>query len=197
MNYEIDPRNLLKLIKGRRSVRKWSDKSVEGWKVQQILEAGAYAPSGANDQRQRFMVIRNRDIIKKICDIKKDWCIKNNPPLIMLVLFDLGSKGAKNNLRPGKVWWRLLWQGTAASMQNMILMAEALRLSSCWVSIALHHRVEAVRKLLGLEERYRIACSLFVGYGAATPDIETARWLGKPIKRNMSKYRIYLDGRKT
>lgn len=166
------------------------DRHVENWKIQQILEAGVYAPSGSNDQRQRFMVIKDCGVIKKICDIKRNWCIKNNPPLIILTLFDLGSQGVENNFRPGKIWWRLLWQDTAASMQNMMLMAEALDLSSCWVSIAIPYRIEAVRKLLVIEERYRIACSLFIGYRLATPDIETARWLQKPIKRDMSKYII-------
>lgn len=194
MNYKIDPQNLLQLIKGRRSIRKWVDRQVEDWKVQQILEAGAYAPSGANDQRQRFMPVRDRGLIKNICGIKRDWCIESNPPLIILVLFDLGSQGAKNNLRPDKVWWRLLWQDTAASMQNMMLMAEALGLSSCWVSIALPHRVETVRKLLSLKGGYGIACSLFIGYRAATPDIETARWLGRPIKRNLSKFILDFRG---
>jgi len=190
LDYEIDSSTLLQLIKGRRSVRKWVDRQVEDWKVQQILEAGAYAPSGANDQRQRFMVIRNRDLIKKICDIKKDWCVKSNPPLIILVLFDLGSRGMKNNLVPDKIWGRLLWQDTAASMQNMMLMVEALGLSSCWVSIAMPRKVKAIRKLLGLKERYRITCSLFIGYRVATPNIEIAKWLGKPIKRNMARYII-------
>lgn len=190
MDYKINPENLLQLIKGRRSVRKWLDRSVEDWKIQQILEAGAYAPSGANDQRQRFMVIRDHNLIKKICDIKTDWCIRNNPPLIILVLSDLDPPGAQNNLKPDKIWWRLLWQDTAASMENMILMAEALGLASCWVSIALPSRIEATRKLLELEDRYQITCSLFLGYGVMTPDIETAKWLGRPVKRNVSKFII-------
>lgn len=190
MDYKIVPQDLLQLIKGRRSIRKWVDRQVEDWKVQQILEAGAYAPSGANDQRQRFMVIRNRDLIKKICDIKKDWTPESNPSLVIMTLFDLGSEGKHNNLTLHKLWGRLMWQDTAASMQNMMLMAEALGLSSCWVSIAMPRKVKAIRKLLGLKERYRIACSLFIGYRVATPNIEIAKWLGKPIKRNMIRYII-------
>jgi len=190
MNYKIDPSNLVQLIKGRRSIRSWVDKQVEDWKIKQILEAGVYAPSGSNDQRQRFMVIRSHALIKRICEIKRDWCVRSSPPIVILVLFDLGSKGSQNNLTLDKVWGRLMWQDTAASMQNMMLMAEALGLSTCWVSIAVPRKVEDIRKLLSLKERYRIACSLFIGYGAVSPDIETAKWLGKPIRRNMSRHII-------
>ena len=190
MDYKIVPQDLLQLIKGRRSIRKWLDRRVEDWKIRQILEAGVYAPSGSNDQRQRFMAIADYKRIEEFCRVKGNWCTENNPSLIIMSLFDLGAKGNHNNNKLGKTWGHLMWQDTAASMQNMTLMAEALGLSSCWVSLVLFRRLKAIRGLLGLDKRYRIAGSLFVGYRVATPDIKIAKWLGKPIKRNMARYII-------
>jgi len=48
---------ILRLIKGRRSVRKFKKKTVSKQIVEKILEAGRWAPSGLNNQPWRFMVL--------------------------------------------------------------------------------------------------------------------------------------------
>jgi len=45
------------VIKGRRSVRKYSDKPVPSQIVREVLEAGTWAPSPKNGQQWRFTVL--------------------------------------------------------------------------------------------------------------------------------------------
>ena len=42
--------DILEFIKSRRSTRKFTAKEIEAEKLDQILEAGRYAPSGGNSQ---------------------------------------------------------------------------------------------------------------------------------------------------
>ena len=51
--------DILEFIKSRRSTRKFTDKEIEAEKLNQILEAGRYAPSGGNSQSTHFLVIQN------------------------------------------------------------------------------------------------------------------------------------------
>ena len=44
----------LTLIKTRHSTRKFSDKPVEKEKLEQVIEAGRFAPSGGNNQPGRI-----------------------------------------------------------------------------------------------------------------------------------------------
>lgn len=190
--YRIKSVCLLQLIKGRRSIRRWFTFPAEQREIDKILEAGAFAPSGANDQRTRLLLITNPELIKKLCIIKGDWEQHSFPPAIILVLFDLGKKGRLNNQVLDKDWYKLMWQDTAASMQNMMLMAEALGLSTCWVSLAFEHETKAVKEVLSLPDRYKIASALFIGYGKGAKtiyeDYEKLMWLGKPVKRNVAEF---------
>ena len=59
-------------IKGRRSIRRYQDKSVPKDTIEKILNAGIWAPSGMNAQPWRFVVIENRDIINKLSKSTKE-----------------------------------------------------------------------------------------------------------------------------
>ena len=54
----------LTLIKTRRSTRKFLQKPVEQEKLEQIIEAGRFAPSGGNNQTTHFIVIRDKMVLQ-------------------------------------------------------------------------------------------------------------------------------------
>ena len=53
-------------IKGRRSVRIYSDKQIEDKILKQVIEAGTWAPSASNKQLWYFIIINDAEIIKKL-----------------------------------------------------------------------------------------------------------------------------------
>ena len=55
-------------IKIRRSIRKYKPDDLDESTVQEILDAGRYAPSWANSQCVRFVVIRNPNTKARIAD---------------------------------------------------------------------------------------------------------------------------------
>lgn len=64
----IDSETLLAAMKSRRSIRQFTDQPVEEEKLQKILEAGRYAPTGANAQNVSFTILGSKqDQAEKIC----------------------------------------------------------------------------------------------------------------------------------
>lgn len=190
--YQVKPSDLMELIKTRRSIRKWHDQTVEEEKINQILTAGIYAPSASNYQATRFYVVRDEMLIAEICNNSAPWFKHNHPNKIIAVLFDmekphpLGFNFKKQRFKQPHAWSRFIWQDTAVAMMNMMLMAEALGLKTCWQSVEpkqLGPREANIRKLLKFPSRYVLACLLFLGYGDRK-DIATACHYGVPLERN-------------
>ena len=186
-SYKINSDDLLQLIKGRRSIRKWTNQEVELDLLQKIVVAGSYAPSGANTQKTVFKIISDKNLIQQVAKQTSPWFKYNHPNKIIAVLFDLAKPNPLkiNYLKPHKLWSRFIWQDTSASMMNMMLMAEALGLKSCWVSVH-PKREHKIRNLLKLSKSYILTCLLFLGYSDQQVNLETARHQGSPLKRSIS-----------
>ncbi len=58
----------LKLMRKRRSIRKFKPDPVPEDYIEKMLEAARWAPSGANGQPWEFIVIKDRNTIKKLAD---------------------------------------------------------------------------------------------------------------------------------
>lgn len=63
---------ILECIKTRRSHRKFSDQIVEDKKIEKIIEAGRYAPSGNNNQTCHFIVITNKEVLMKLKNLVQE-----------------------------------------------------------------------------------------------------------------------------
>lgn len=67
LGYErVKEMDFLELAKKRYSVRKYEDKKVEEEKLLKILEAGRVAPTGANTQSQRLIVVQEKTGLEKL-----------------------------------------------------------------------------------------------------------------------------------
>jgi len=59
---------LEKLVKGRRTIRKWKNQAVPEDLIKKAIEVGTWAPNGGNFQGWRFVAVKNREIIVKMAD---------------------------------------------------------------------------------------------------------------------------------
>jgi len=57
---------LLQLMKNRRSIRKYSKEPIPLEKIYHVLEAGRYAPSGANMQPWIYIIVTDKELKEKI-----------------------------------------------------------------------------------------------------------------------------------
>lgn len=142
------------LIEQRYSVRSYKSDAVEPEKLQKILEAGRLAPTAANRQAIRILVIKTekrREELKSIYE--RDWFTQ--APLIIGVCSI-----------PGETWVRKDNKNysdvdAAIVMDHMILMATALGLGTCWIAA---FDAPAAKRMLKLEDGLEPVVLSPVGY---------------------------------
>jgi len=147
--------SLVDLILNRRSIRRYENKDIPEEVLQQILEAGRQAPSAANRQPIRFVVVTDHDILKNLCDRLITRFVKSAPVVIV------GCADVKSFLT-GK--WAVV--DATIAMQNMVIAAWALGIGSCWIGAC---DKEKVKKLLKIPDRWKFVALLTLGYPAEQP----------------------------
>jgi len=123
-------------IYNRRSVRQYRDKPVPEDVLNKVLEAARWAPSWANTQCTRYVVVRDPEIKILLAD-----CLnKGNPsteaiknaPIVIVACAELGRSGYyKGNVATDRGDWFMFDVGIA--MQNLALAAWALGLGTVHV----------------------------------------------------------------
>jgi len=150
-------KSFLDLAKSRYSVRKYENRAVEAEKLSAILEAGRIAPTAANQQPCIFLVLNNEDAIEKLYKA----CNPHGAPLAIVVCADKKS-----------VWIRPFDKASMADIDSsiaadhMMLCAQDLGLSSCWIT---YFDPSIVRKEFKIPDNLIPVNILSIGYGADEP----------------------------
>ena len=114
----------IKNLLNRRSIRKFKPEQIKDDELNAVLEAGKYAPSGANQQSALFIVVQNKEMREKITKLNaavlgKDIDPYYGAPTVIIVFAD------KTKVTPVE-------DGSLA-LGNMFNAAYSLGLGSCWV----------------------------------------------------------------
>jgi len=124
----------LEAIFTRRSVRRFKkDKLISPDIIKQLLKAGMAAPSARNEQPWHFIVVNERSLLDKICDIHPyaDMCLQ--APLAIIPCID-PQAGSDDHY---------VIQDLSAASQNILLAARALGLGSVWLGVYPNKKVMA------------------------------------------------------
>ncbi|MCX6660991.1 MAG: nitroreductase family protein [Euryarchaeota archaeon] len=142
------------VIKARTSVREYSEKQVEEEKIIYVLECARLAPSSANKQCWRFIVIQNKVTIEQIAKttIINRW-LKTTPVLIVACA-DPTDSGTVNSIEYYTV-------DVSIALEHIILAATNLGLGTCWVA---EFNEEKLKELLEVPKRIRIVALTPLGY---------------------------------
>ena len=142
----------LDLLKSRRSIRIYQDKPVPQDLLLQILEAGRWAPSGANLQPWHFVLVSNQEMRKRIGQVARFFFIKSShvekAPVVIVLGFDT-KKGKYGR-----------YDVTLAG-GNMMTMAESLGLGTCWIGAFDELKV---KEILGIPENIEVIALMTLGY---------------------------------
>ena len=149
-------------IKGRRSVRRFRQDTVESEKIEALKEALVSAPSAGNLRMRRFYFVFNEDLRKKLSTAAFGQMFICRAPLVVVACADMGIEEYYG--KRGVELYAI--QDAAASVENMLLMAHSLGLGSVWVGA--FSEAETAR-LLGLPERLKPVAMVPVGYPEVVP----------------------------
>lgn len=177
--------NTLEAIKTRRSTRKFKARPVEMEKLQQIVEAGRFGPTGGNAQSNHFFVISKIETLMVLKELvqnafakmelrddlykslknsitlsrKGHYSFSYNAPVLIVVA---NKKDYGNNMAD-----------VACAVENMMLAANELDLGSCYINqlkwLNEEPSIRGYLGTLGLKDDERVYASVAIGY----PDTET------------------------
>lgn len=165
---------VFEVIKNRRSVRFYDEKEIPKEIVEKIVEAGNYAPSGANIRPWRFVVIQSKEMRKKLTDIAvpvyKGWIQSVDGKLremrkaiddvsvdpiyysAPVIIFVIGEK-------------LMAYESDCAMVcQNMMLAAREMEIGSCWVQFGQMGINEEIKEKLELTENEKVFGPIIFGY---------------------------------
>ena len=191
--------NTLEAIKTRRSTRRFSDKRVEVKKLNWIVDAGRYAPSGGNSQSCHFIVVRKKEVLAKLAELaqaafakkeitegmyksvansirasKKGGYVFHYDPDTLIIVANKKDYG--NNIAD-----------TACALENMMIAANELDLGSVWINqlrwLNEDETLLEYERSLGLEDNERIYGALAIGYA----DTEDGLPVRTPLERTGNK----------
>jgi nitroreductase len=150
-------------IRKRASVRKYSDVGVANSLVNQVLEAARWAPSEGDAQPWEFVVVRDPTLKAHIVEtaFKQNWMLQ--APVFIIACTNMRIAKAMYGERGEKLY---AIQSTAAAVENVLLVAEALGLGTCWVGAFSEPHLSV---LLHLPEWIRPAAIITLGWPAERP----------------------------
>ncbi|NPA25483.1 MAG: nitroreductase family protein [Deltaproteobacteria bacterium] len=153
MHDQDSSRQLARLIRSRRSVRRFAGRPVSDREIETLLEAARWAPSGLNNQPWRFVIIRDGKLRQEIATLTKYGKIIENAPVSIAVFLDNQSLYHREKDI----------QGIGAALQNILLMAHGLGLGAVWLGEILKN-AKRVGELLELPTRYELMAVVAVGH---------------------------------
>ncbi len=150
----MNSKEVLQLMKDRRSIRKFKPDPIEDEKMEQILEAARWCQSASNRQPWRFIVIKNKDTISRLKSAAKFGGFVADAPVVIAIIAD-------KKLSPN---WYL--QDTSMVAHQMCLMAWALEIGTCWIGSMDRDKAAAILKI---KETEHVTTILPFGYFYSKP----------------------------
>lgn len=151
----MNPRKneILQAIYQRRSRREFTGKFVSEQDLEEIVQAGVWAPSGLNNQPWRFVIVREEAVRRELSATTKYGHIILAAPALVAVYLD--KNAIYNEVKDH--------QAVGACLQNMLLAVEALSLGAVWLGQILQNR-EDVNNILGLSDDLELQAVVAIGH---------------------------------
>ncbi len=143
----------LDCIRQRVTVRTFKDDPVPASAILQLLEAGRWAPSSKNTQPWHFIVVQDRNTLRRLSELTPTGPHLASAPMAIAV----ATVGAK-----------MPHVDATRAIQNMVLAGWDLGLGTCWIA---NFDEAGVKKLLNLPEESVFITAMPFGY----PDPATLR----------------------
>lgn len=156
---------VIQALLSRRSIRRFTDRKIEPERLEMILKAGYYAPSGHNMQTWRFTVIQKQENIQRIKEVVKERATLSkvhvygfeNPACLILISNDTRNPNG--------------CQDAACAAENIFLAAHSYGIGSTWLNPLFYlWEDEVIQQMLadfGVPAGHRVWCMAALGYPAA------------------------------
>ena len=142
----------LERIKGRRSIRKYSEKQVPEEDVKKVIEAGIWAPSSNHCEPVEFIIVREKTKKEELSEISR-WSsfLKQAPVNIAVIAKDSSC----------------LVEDSSAAVMSMMIEAHSLGLGTCWIDC--RNAQDFIKNALKIPKDFYVITVLPLGYPDENP----------------------------
>jgi len=146
-------------ISQRSSVRAYKDTDIGEEKLKKILEAARLSPSSSNRQEWKFIVVKNKEIRKKLANAAFGQSFIGEPPVVIVAC----ATESKSIMACGQPAYTV---DISIACAFMILQAYELGLGTCWIGA---FKEDKVKKILKIPEHVRVLAMTPLGYPNQPP----------------------------
>lgn len=184
---------LMEAIKTRRSIRKYKTTPVDDKTLEQVLEAARWAPSWANRQCWRFIVVRDSSIKVELANalikVERGDVLVDNPsieaikaaPVVIVACAELGKSGyelGEPATDKGDFWYMF---DVALAMQNLTLAAHSLGLGTIHIGAL---DAKRIADILQVPEGFCVVSLTPLGYPDQEPRARPRKELSEIVSYN-------------
>jgi nitroreductase len=161
-------------IAKRSSIRDYKETAVPEDKLSRVLEAARLAPTGANSQNIKFVVVRNKEARRRLMRASGNQRHVGQAPVIIAAVATAPEVIMECGVPAYPV-------DAAIAVDHMTLAAVEEGLGTCWIGF---FDQETARDILRVPDRYMIAALITLGYTAGP---------GNPKNRKPLDQRVCYD----
>ncbi len=169
--------NVLDAIKRRRSIRAFEDKPIEEDKLLRVLEAGRLAPSAKNRQEWRYVLVRDKELRRKLAVACNNQYFIAEAPVVIVGCATMTDYV----LTCGQPAYTI---DVTISMDHMSLQAVEEGLGTCWIGA---FQEDEVKRLLNVPPEMRVVEVMPLGYPKFQPESKPRMGLDEIV--SYDKYR--------
>jgi nitroreductase len=155
------------IIKDRRSIRAYKDERISKDKLEKLLEVARLAPSAANRQNWKFIVVEDEEIKKQLVTACNNQVFVGSASHVIVGIGD-----------PAQKWHQV---DLSIALEHIVLEAVELGLGTCWIGA---FNEDEVKKLLKIPQDKKVVALLTVGIPAESPAARSRKSLEKIVAYN-------------
>ncbi len=172
---------VLEAIRNRRSVRKYKTTPIDDGTLESILEAVHWAPSWANTQCTRIIVVRDSNVKAELADAipqtNRAADAIRSAPVAIVACAELGKSGFRlGEQMTDKGDWYMY--DVALAMQNLVLAAHSQGLGTVHVGL---FDAKRVADILRVPEGYCVVALTPLGYPDEEPAVRPRKELSEVV----------------
>ncbi|MFC1533632.1 nitroreductase family protein [Thermodesulfobacteriota bacterium] len=172
--------DFFQLLEKRRSIRDYEDKPVPLDLIKEIINDSIKAPNAGNMQLWRFIIVNNKELIKRISDSNKKGLladIEANPNSPFKSYESMFRKDGFNIFHNapsliyiiGTAKMQTISQDCAILATYFMLSATARGLGTCWVAQGGEIKDPDILTELAIPDNYKIVAPIILGYPKKIP----------------------------
>ena len=163
------------LLEKRRSIRDFEPKDVSIETINDIIKESCLAPSSGNRQEWRFIIINNREVLRRISDeckrnVRQE--IEEDPGTYMSRYKDVMKSERHNVFYNAPCLILILGPKDNHSLEidctliaSYVMFSSVTRgLGTCWIGMGNYIRDSALLDEIGMAEEYKIVAPIILGY---------------------------------